>query len=285
MTRTRGHALKQCGRALLWLLVLVLLARGAASLVGTGAPRATATAVTERATPAVPDPVRAFAIAFARDYLAYDPARPDRSEQLRDYATTEIAQAIVPDRPPDAPKVGVDALSVSGAVANQHRYLVTVNVRVSTRDRPVWRQLGVSVADVPGGGLVVDELPSLVAAPARGDLPQGEPPGEALSDPQITGMLERFFSDYLAGDAAAIASGPAAPGVRLGATTGGLVFQDLTGLRALPGAPRGEQDATVSVRAKDRTSHATFGLHYRLRLRHGDRWYVAEINPREGGTP
>src|SRR3954469_8999681 len=73
---TRGGLLKAFGRAVLWLLVAVLLVRGAADLLGRSTPAAAV-----RAAPVAPaawpgDEAKAFAADFARAYLSYSPNSP-----------------------------------------------------------------------------------------------------------------------------------------------------------------------------------------------------------------
>src|SRR3954451_6899526 len=76
--RTAGGLLKRLGRALLWLLVVVLLLRGLASVLEPRRPAAVVRA--PRPTPAWPDDdARAFAADFARAYLSFSPRRPDAS--------------------------------------------------------------------------------------------------------------------------------------------------------------------------------------------------------------
>src|SRR4051812_11462624 len=77
--RTRGGLAKRLGRAVLWLLVLVLLLRGLASVMEPRGPATVAAAPKPAAASWADDGVRAFAADFARAYLTYTPSDPDAS--------------------------------------------------------------------------------------------------------------------------------------------------------------------------------------------------------------
>ena len=96
--RTPSGLAKRLGRAVLWLLVLVLLLRGLASVMepqraGRGDRGAAAAAV------AWPDDdARAFAADFARAYLTYSPSDPDASaDAVQAFVAPELASSIVPE--------------------------------------------------------------------------------------------------------------------------------------------------------------------------------------------
>src|SRR4051794_30595617 len=102
--RTPGGLLKRLGRAVLWLLVVVLLLRGVASVLEPRKPAA----VVNAARPAVPawpdDDARAFAADFARAYLSYSPKEPDVSARaIQAFAAPELANTIAPEYADGAP--------------------------------------------------------------------------------------------------------------------------------------------------------------------------------------
>src|SRR5205809_233510 len=94
--QTAGGVVRRLGRALLWLLVVVLLLRGLASVLEPREPTPVMRA--PRPVSTWPDDdARAFASDFARAYLSYAPARPDASAQaVRAFASPEIADSIAP---------------------------------------------------------------------------------------------------------------------------------------------------------------------------------------------
>src|SRR3954451_25196503 len=76
--RTAGGLGRRLGRALLWMLVVVLLLRGLASVLEPREP--TPVVPAPRSAPTWPDDdARAFAADFARAYLSYTPRDPDAS--------------------------------------------------------------------------------------------------------------------------------------------------------------------------------------------------------------
>ena len=77
--RTPGGLAKRLGRAVLWLLVLVLLLRGLASVMEPREPAAAAAAPKPAAAAWPDDGARAFAADFARAYLTYSPKDPEAS--------------------------------------------------------------------------------------------------------------------------------------------------------------------------------------------------------------
>ena len=111
--RTPGGLLKRLGRAVLWLLVLVLLLRGVASVMEPRTPTTASTAAAKPAAPAWPDDgVRAFASDFARAFLTYNPKDPDASAAaIRAFVGPEAAHVRdmvpgsrdrhLPSRPPN----------------------------------------------------------------------------------------------------------------------------------------------------------------------------------------
>src|SRR3954453_20994221 len=114
---TRGGLLKQLGRAVLWLLVLVLLLRGFASVLE---PRPSATAASSPRPAAVTwpdDEARAFASDFARAYLTYNPKDPDASAStIRSFVSADLASSIAPEYGEGAPRRAVGSVAVAQAV-------------------------------------------------------------------------------------------------------------------------------------------------------------------------
>src|SRR5437764_7452354 len=74
---TGGGLLKAFGRAVLWLLVAVLLLRGAADLLTRSTPAAAVRAAPAARVAWPGDEAKAFAASFARAYLSYSPNSPN----------------------------------------------------------------------------------------------------------------------------------------------------------------------------------------------------------------
>jgi hypothetical protein len=276
VVRTPGGLLKRLGRVLLWALVVVLLLRGAASVVASSQPR-TVVRESRPVAPAWPDDgVRAFAADFARAYLTYSPKDPEASATaLRAFVAPDLASSVVPEYANDAPARAVASVSVARvARLDGSHALVTVTAAVNGASK----YLTVPVARDARGGLVVSDLPSFTAPPGRAvveaPMTQAVP---AAEQPAIEDVVSRFLRSYLSGDAGALAY-LVPPGTRAGALAQRLQLVDVDSL-ALAVPPAGRVRVVLaSVRARDQASGATYQLGYRLKLVREDRWLVAALN-------
>jgi hypothetical protein len=275
---------KRLGRALLWMLVVVLLLRG---LAGVLEPRKPTPAVhAARPAPVWPDDdARAFAADFARAYLSYSPKRADASARaVRAFVAPELVSSVVPEYGEHAPRQAVGSVMVARTAKLDARHAL-VTVAATVEGAPGTRYLAVPVGRDRAGGLVVSDLPSVAAGPARASL---EPPATeplAVSErAAITPVVTRFLRAYLAGDASGLEYLVPA-GVRIRAPAHGQQLVDV-GELALAEPPSGpERVVLAAVQARDVASEGVFSLRYRLRLVERDRWYVAAVNSatRKGG--
>ena len=279
---TTGGVVRRLGRAVLWLLVLVLLLRGLASVLE---PRPTATvaaAPSGSIAAAWPDDgARAFAADFARAYLSYSPDDADElAETVRAFVVPELASSIVPQYREDAQRREVGSVSVARVARVDDRHAV---ITVAASATGGTRYLAVPVARDDRGGLVVSDLPSLVAPPSRAVVPpvslEPLPTGERGA---IEDIVTRFLADFLAGDSGALRYLTPAD-VRIAALGQRHELVDVTAL-ALARPARGRtRDVVATVRARD-AAGVTYGLRYRLRLVREDRWLVAAVETtRKGG--
>jgi len=268
--------LKSLGRTVLWLLVAVLLIRGAADLFARRAPLASV-----RAAPVAPgvwpdDEARAFAAGFARVYLSTSPKASDRyATAVRRFVAPDIADVVVPEFAKRAAAQTVGSVTVARTTRIDARHaLVTVAAAVDGSTR----YLTVPVARDAAGGLVVSGLPSFAAPPARGQIePASEDPLSGPEAGEIEDVLTRFFSAFLAGDAQQLAYFVPA-GVRIGALG---QHDELVGTvsvtQTAPASGRW-RDVLATVSARDEASGAVYPLAYRVRLVHADRWLVSAVN-------
>ena len=266
---------KRLGRAVLWLLVLVLLLRGLASVM---APRETE-AVPSAARPAAvawpDDEARAFAADFARAYLTYAPSDPEASaDAVRAFVAPELASSVVPQYGEDAPRRAVGSVSIARAVRmDESHALITVAASATGGTR----YLSVPVARDARGGLVVSDLPSLAAPPARASVPasvsESLPVGERGA---IEDVVSRFMADFLAGDGGAL-SYFTPSGVRIDALGQAHELVEVTGLALARPAQGRVREVLATVRARD-AAGVVMELRYRLRLVREDRWLVAAVN-------
>jgi hypothetical protein len=277
--RTPADVLKRLGRAVLWLVVVVLLLRGLASSFSTD-PAPTVAPSPAKAVAVWPDDeARAFAADFARAYLSYSPGEP---QSLERFVTPELASSIAPDFGDGEERQAVGLVSVARTVKlDESTALVTVAAVVNGDTR----FLAVPVARDSRGGLVVSDLPSLVAPPARAvvDTPTLEPIASS-ERAAIEDVLSRFLRSYLAGDSSALEYLVPA-GVRIRALAQKYELLGVTSLALAAPAKGNRREVWATVRARDVESRATYGLRYRLQLVREDRWYVAAVNettPRGG---
>jgi Conjugative transposon protein TcpC len=267
------------GRVALWLLMIVLLVRGAAGLVGGDGQ----TAVRGQARVAAPwpdDAARAFAVRFVSAYLersARDPEADARA--ITGFVSPELAGELPARWEQPAPRQTVRSAVVSGAVAvDARRALVTVAATVAAA-RVSTRLVTVPVARDAGGGLVVYDLPSLAPAPSLATV--GRELGEPLlgsEGAEVRDVLTRFLRAYLAGDAGGLTY-LVPPGTRIGASTGGFELVELGSVAAV--GTRGSASRLLvlaTVQARDVESRAVYALRFRVRLLRRDRWYVAGLD-------
>ena len=268
--RTPADVLKRLGRALLWLLVVVLLLRGLASLFTSDSPKpAPAPAPQHAAAPAWPDDeARAFAADFARAYLSSSTQSLDR------YVTPELASSIAPEYGDAKKPQTVGAVSVARVSGvGSDRALITVAATVGDDVR----YLAVPVAHDANGGLVVPALPSLVGPPAHAvvDSPTLEPI-DSNERSGIEDVLNRFFAAYMDGDSQGLEY-LVPPGTRIAALGQKYELLGMTSLALAAPAKGRTREVWASVRARDMQSRAIYELRYRLTLVRDDRWYVQAV--------
>ena len=279
---TTGGVVKRLGRAVLWLLVLVLLLRGVASVLEPRPASTVAAAPSGSAAAAWPDDgARAFAADFARAYLTYSPEDADElADALRAFVAPELTSVVVPQYGEDAPRRAVGSVSVARVARVDDRQAV---ITVAASATGGTRYLAVPVARDERGGLVVSDLPSLVAPPARAAVPSVSlEPLAAGERGAIEDVVTRFLRDFLAGDSGALRYLTPAD-ARIVALGQRHELVDVTAL-ALARPARGRvRDVVATVRARD-AAGVIFGLRYRLRLVREDRWLVAAVETtRKGG--
>lgn len=272
----------RAARALIIAFMLVVLLRGAVGIATT--PSKANEVVKPAATPIVwpDDSARAYATSFARTYFSYNPKHPGFYEQdLEAFVSTNLGARVVPTWSATAPAQSVIATAVSGEVTtNKDRAIITVAVTLVIDGRQVTRYLGVPVETDKDHGLIVYALPSMTSAPlvATGDNDDLDQLGSDESS-DIADLLDRFFIAYLSGDADAVATGPALPGVQLGASPVAMKLDQVESVGLLAPAKGKERQVYVTVTAKE--GDASYSLGYRLLLVKGDRWYVAKVNEGE----
>jgi hypothetical protein len=232
--------------------------------------------------PAWPDDAaRALAVAFATAYLTHTPSEaPDAAaRRLTALAAPELAGQLAPQFDRDAPAQDVRSATVARTVTLDARHaLITVAATLTSGRQLGTRRLTVPVARDDAGGVIVDELPSFAAAPARATTaPREDEPLIGADRGAIEAVLGRFLRAYLAGDTGAL-SYLVAPGVRIAATADRLELRSLAAITTIAPASAARRAVLATVHARDPQARALYVLRYRVELVRRDRWYVAAIN-------
>jgi Conjugative transposon protein TcpC len=279
--QTAGELLARLGRLALWAAVAVVLVRGLGDIVASPGPTPTSRA-RERTGDVWPDAAaRAFAVEFATAYLHHSP-QDDPGEYARritDFGSTELASELAPRFEQRGSGQAVRSATVAGSTTLDERHaLLTVATTVTTPDEVTTRHLTVPVARDESGGLVVYDMPSFAAAPARATAQpvDGEP---LIGDERapVEDVVGRFMRAYLAGDSGGL-SYLVPSGTRIAAAAGRFELIELGSITSLAAPAGDERVVLVRVQARDALSRAVYALRYRVALVRRDRWYVAKIN-------
>jgi hypothetical protein len=279
-TRTVAELLARFGRALLWLVLVVVLVRGVAGTFATERPVAAARVTRAAVTPAWPDDAaRAFAVEFANAYLTHSPTDEPGAyaARLEAFASPVLAAELAPRFGDRETREAVRSATVAGvARLDDEHALVTV---AATLVGPVTRRVvTLPIARDRRGGLVIDDLPSFGSALPRAAADASElEPLLGAERVAIVAVLTPFMRAYLVGDSAALPY-LVPPGTRIAAAAGRFELIDLTSVSAAGPATRAGRTVLVAVQVRDVRSRATYALRYRVRLVRRDRWYVAELN-------
>jgi hypothetical protein len=285
--RTPRDLLTTAGRLVLWLAVGLVLVRGVGATLEPVRDERRPPAVRAVAVPAWPDDAaRALAVEFATAYLTHTPGEdPDlAARRLGALASADMAGELAPQFDHNAPAQEVRSATVARALTLDKRHaLITVAATLAIGGELRTRWLTVPVARDQAGGVVVDELPSFAAAPARAVTAAGEDePLMGADRGPIENVLTRFLSGYLAGDSGGLAY-LVAPGTRIAAAAGRLKLLSLTSVLSAGPARGGSRLVLVTAHARDVGSGALYMLRYRIALVRRDRWYVARLNQEGAG--
>jgi hypothetical protein len=221
--------------------------------------------------------VGAFAEAFVRVYLSFDPAAPElREERLAGY----LSRALDPDAglaPPSGHVREVEWTTVVDQVERGRLTSVTVAAGLAGETL----HLAVPVERDERGLVAVAGYPALVGPPAH-DMAIAPASEDQVDDSGLRAVCERAVRNYLAGERRDLAADLAddavvsLPGRQL----------DVRSVEAVTWAVPGRR-AAVQLQAED-PEGATWTLRYELAVVRRDRWYVRSLHtdPRaEGGTP
>ena len=174
-------------------LVLACLGLRAIFLAALARPDAVA-----RPPPAADAPSEDLALRFARAYLTFDAADPAaREEALAPYLPGGLSAGAGFDATRGSRRVLWEDVA-SDQPSLQGGRVITVAAEVSGTAAPLY--LAVTVRHEPGRPLSLVGYPALVGAPAI-TTSAAEPARQAVSDPEVTEVVERVLRNYLAGSA------------------------------------------------------------------------------------
>jgi hypothetical protein len=190
----RSRLAARAPRHLACLALVVLVGLGLRTILMP--PRPAAASVRPASTTEAPS--EDLALRFARAYLTYDAADPaEREEALAPYLPSAVAvdagfRASAGSRHVVWEDVASDQPSLQGG------RVITVAVQVSGQSAPLY--LAVTVRHEAGRPLSLVGYPALVGAPAIAtSVP--EPARQAVTEPEVTQVIERVLRNYLAGSA------------------------------------------------------------------------------------
>jgi hypothetical protein len=217
--------------------------------------------------------VEAFAEAFARTYLTWDPADSERRER-------QLARFLSRDVDPDAGMAPDGEQHVNWtAVASERRTGSRTTVVVAAEVNGEALHLAVPVERDERGFLAVAAYPALVGGPAT-DRGITAPAERDVEDPELRAVSERAVRNYLAGESRNLAADladdatVALPARRLAVEA----VESITWSRG--------HRVAVQVRATEARA-ATWTLRYELAVVRRERWYVrsVHVNPDSKGVP
>jgi len=201
MSARYGRARARIPRVLFVAFVVVMSLAGIRSIVAPTHPTAGDGTKAEQADYAAQN----FAAEFARAYLTFDGARPERRESRlsRFLPSTLNADAGLSPAVSEAQRVTwtgiaqVQRPTTKGAI-------ITVAVGTTTRSEPIY--LSVPVERGKGGAISLGGYPALVGAPLTATPVIEETETTEVDDPEIERLVSRALTNYLAGDAENLAA-------------------------------------------------------------------------------
>lgn|GEM_PF-857097 len=266
-SRTLAAALRSAGRMALWVLVGLLLVRGAAGILASpGRPGPSESRPRGGVDPAG----AAFAVRFARTYLEAPEPRA-----LTPFLAAG-AKVGAGRRPPARGADVAQAEVVRSSDIGDGRAVITVACEL--RDsRTLY--LAVPIVRFRAGEVAALGAPSIVAVPAvAGADPERPRPPAGSGAPQIRQLVEKFLPAYLAAGEESDLRYYLAPSASVVPLGGALRLIGVSGIAQLGSGEGAERSVLATARGRDPASGAIYPLAYRLEVRErGGRWYVAAV--------
>lgn len=143
---------------------------------------------------------QSFALAFSHAYLTYGAARPEEREAALEPFTGSGFELGAGFTPPSAGSQRVqwaDVAQVQRPLAGG--VIITIAAKLSTAAIPVY--LSVPVDRSRGGAIYLAAYPSFVGPPLTSAPPAARAGGEPVHEAEVSALVKRALSNYLAGDA------------------------------------------------------------------------------------
>jgi Conjugative transposon protein TcpC len=256
--------LRGTGRVAIWTVLGLLLIRGVLA-EPSAAPQAP-----NRATVGVDPKSAAFAVRFARTYLA-DPTAAALSPFVAEGVSVGTG------RPPEA-----GSADVAQAEVSESRDLgggrAVLTVACELRDARVL-YLAVPIVRSEAGEVAALGAPSIVAAPGAAGADSNERPQPlAGSDAgAIQALVSKFLPEYVSASDGGSLSYLLAPGTVVQPLGGAVQLARITGVTQLDSGEGPRRTVLVAARVGDPTSGATYPVAYRLELVKHGRWYLESV--------
>jgi hypothetical protein len=256
--------LRGIGRVAIWTVLGLLLIRGAL------AEPAAAPPASSKRSAAVEPQSSAFAVRFARTYLA-DPSATALAPFLAE--GVRVGNGIPPE--PESAEVAQAEISDVRDLGDGRAVLT---VACELRDA---RTLYLAVPIVRSGAGEVAALgaPSIVAAPGRAGVDSHERPRPVAGSDAgaIRALVAEFLPEYLsAGDGGSL-SYLLAPGASVQPLAGAGRLKGITGIAQLGSGEGARRSVLAAARINDPASGAVYPVAYRLELIKSGRWYVDAV--------
>jgi len=256
--------LRGTGRVAIWTVLGLLLIRGVLA-EPSAVPQAP-----NRATVSVDPKSAAFAVRFARTYLA-DPTATAFSPFVVEGVSVGTGT------PPEA-----GSADVAQAEVSESRDLgggrAVLTVACELRDaRTLY--LAVPIVRSEAGEVAALGAPSIVAAPGAAGVDSNERP-QPLAGPDagaIQALVSKFLPEYVSASDGGSLSYLLAPGAVVQPLGGAVRLEGVTGVTQLGSGEGPRRAVLAAARVGDPASGATYPLVYRLELVKHGRWYLESV--------
>lgn len=270
---------RQWGRRVLWVFVVLIAVFATGRGLKDAVSDPTVVVSTRAAAQTFPDAeATALASRFTFALLTFSPGhRDDHLASLEGLASGVLRVDSVVTVPDAGPAQRVVSTSVAATrTLGQARGTVTIAALVRREGVVTTHYVSVPVARDTSGGLVVNDFPSFVSAPAAADIsvPDDEPVPIA-DGPAIEALLTRFLREYLRGGT--VAPEFLAPDAKVVPLGHAYKLDDLVSIAQEDASTGPLRRVLAIVKVQDRATTASYTLRYRFTVARRDRWLINRL--------